>query len=74
MNSKELLDKLIDLVDGKDVKLDVHNFKSFTDFKLGSELSDITGSGRGNVAKQDNSGYKKKEVKKLIDAIKRISL
>jgi len=72
--NKELLNKLMDLVDGKDVKLDVYNFKSFTDFKLGNKLSNITGSGKGNVVKQDSSGYDKKKVKEIIDEIKRIPI
>ena len=71
MNDLELLDNLLNIADMKDVKLEVKNFKSFTDIKLDSDLNNMTGSGKGNIVDEDKT-IDFKKAQSSIDEIKKL--
>ena len=71
MNNLELIDNLLAIADDKEISLNIENFNSFTDVKLDSNLSNITGSGKGNVVDEDRSiDFEKSQ--RSIDEIKKL--
>ena len=71
MKDLELLDNLLNIADMKDVKLEVKNFKSFTDIKLDSDLNNMTGSGKGNIVDEDKT-IDFKKAQSSVDEIKKL--
>jgi hypothetical protein len=69
-DTKELLNIALDILDGKDRELDIKEFKSFCDLDLSSQISTITGSGKGNVSENDLSVSSQK-AQECFDEIKK---
>jgi len=55
MKSSYLLGVVKNILEDKEVSLSVTDFESFKKLKLDSKISTITGSGKGNIADNDNS-------------------
>ena len=72
LNDKELVNMLDKIANDKKVDIDISEFKSFTDFRVDNELSDITGKGKGNVVGNDKTIKNLKEIQKSVDEIKKI--
>ena len=72
LNDKELVNMLDKIANDEEVEIDISEFKSFTDFRVDNELSDITGKGKGNVVGNDKTIKNLKEIQKSVDEIKKI--
>ena len=72
LNDKELVNMLDKIANYEEVKIDISKFKSFTDFRVDNELSDITGKGKGNVVGNDKTIKNLKEIQGSVDEIKKI--
>ena len=72
LNDKELVNMLDKIANDKKVDIDISEFKSFTDFRVDNELSDITGKGKGNVVGNDKTIKNLKEIQESVDEIKKI--
>ncbi|HID15812.1 MAG TPA: hypothetical protein EYP16_03295 [Candidatus Atribacteria bacterium] len=72
LNDKELVNMLDKIANDEEVEIDISEFKSFTDFRVDNELSDITGKGKGNVVGNDKTIKNLKEIQESVDEIKKI--
>ena len=72
LNDKELVNMLDKIANDKEVDIDISEFKSFTDFRVDNELSDITGKGKGNVVGNDKTIKNLKEIQESVDEIKKV--
>ena len=71
MQSKNLWDVALESLEGQGVNLKLSEFKSFIDVDVGADISNITGSGKGNVVGEDSSIDTEKAQKEL-DEIKKV--
>jgi len=71
IQDNNLWDVALNVLDEKEAKLDLSEFKSFKDINLEAKLSNITGSGKGNVVREDKS-IDTKKAQEYLDEIKKV--